>query len=115
MPSLLAEKRNTVKILIKLLLQNEKINIYNNDSSLRLSNSHTMPSKTDEYKAVSKIEEMEIEPTNKNGGGGGGGEEKIELKAKMTLLNGVTVIVGSIIGSGIFVSPSGVLMVYCTS
>ena len=39
------------------------------------------------------------------------GEEKVELKAKMTLLNGVTVIVGSIIGSGIFVSPSGVLMV----
>ena len=41
------------------------------------------------------------------------GEEKVELKAKMTLLNGVTVIVGSIIGSGIFVSPSGVLMVIC--
>ena len=36
-------------------------------------------------------------------------EEKVELKAKMTLLNGVTVIAGSIIGSGIFVSPSGVL------
>ena len=39
-----------------------------------------------------------------NGGGGG-----VRMEARMSLLNGITVIIGSIIGSGIFIAPTGVL------
>ncbi|RXN26812.1 cystine glutamate transporter-like protein [Labeo rohita] len=39
----------------------------------------------------------------------GAPEEKVELRKKVTLLRGISMIIGTIIGAGIFISPKGIL------
>ncbi|XP_001655456.2 Y+L amino acid transporter 2 [Aedes aegypti] len=41
--------------------------------------------------------------------GGGGGNERVKMKKELGLLEGVAIILGIIFGSGIFISPKGVL------
>ena len=65
-------------------------------------------SKTDQkgdYAPVkTKMEPMEVLEPN------GDSDDKVELKPRLGLTQGCTVIIGCIIGSGIFVSPGGVLL-----
>lgn len=61
-----------------------------------------------EVAQYSEVPQNEPKPATANNVAAGE-SDVVCLKPKMSLLNGITVIVGSIIGSGIFVSPRGVL------
>lgn len=62
-----------------------------------------------DYATTSTSKNSPVSRSNNNQDNDDDDDGAIRLKPKMTLLNGCTVIVGSIIGSGIFVAPKGVL------
>lgn len=58
---------------------------------------------------VSREEEQEEHSPMTQNGGDASNNNKVTMERQLGLMNGIAMIVGSIVGSGIFISPKGVL------